>query len=123
MASVLRSSLTGGKVIERDQLGSTEFTRKRFATGCLLLARTRHSPTGQASDWSRPKKFIVATRSTGSRVPVSNLEAELLGGQSIYLVRGTLRTWDDHSIVLGARRHRAGRRIVPASGYGTAGDR
>ncbi len=43
--------------------------------------------SGQTSDWSDPKKFIVATQGTGSRVPVSNLVAELLGG-SIYLIRG-----------------------------------
>src|SRR5687768_17939280 len=42
---------------------------------------------GQASDWSDPLKFIVATRGTGSQVAVSNLSAELLGG-SLYLVRG-----------------------------------
>jgi hypothetical protein len=39
------------------------------------------------SDWSDPKKFMVATRGAGSQVPVSNLSAELLGG-NIYLVRG-----------------------------------
>jgi hypothetical protein len=43
--------------------------------------------TGQTSDWSEPKKFIIATRGTGSRVSVSGLTAELLGG-SIYLIRG-----------------------------------
>jgi hypothetical protein len=43
--------------------------------------------SGQASDWSDPLKFIVATRGTGSQVSVSNLSAELLGG-NLYLVRG-----------------------------------
>jgi hypothetical protein len=45
------------------------------------------APSGQTSDWSDPKKFIVATQGTGSRVPVSNLAAELLGG-TLYLIRG-----------------------------------
>ena len=43
--------------------------------------------SGQVSDWSEPQKFIVATRGTGSQVAVSNLTAELLGG-NIYLIRG-----------------------------------
>ena len=43
--------------------------------------------SGQTSDWSEAQKFIVAPKGTGSQVPVSNLSAELLGG-NIYLVRG-----------------------------------
>jgi Bacterial Ig domain len=39
------------------------------------------------SDWSDPQKFMVATRGSGSQVAVTNLAAELLGG-NIYLVRG-----------------------------------
>ena len=44
-------------------------------------------PPGQTSDWSDPKKFVVAPKGSGSQVAVSNLSAELLGG-NIYLVRG-----------------------------------
>jgi len=76
-----------GKVIERDQLASTEFTASDLRPGVYFWRVRAIAPSGQTSDWSDPKKFIVATQGTGSRVPVSNLVAELLGGR-IYLIRG-----------------------------------
>lgn len=76
-----------GKVIERDQLASTEFTASDLRPGVYFWRVRAIAPSGQTSDWSDPKKFIVATRGTGSRVPVSNLAAELLGGK-LYLIRG-----------------------------------
>jgi hypothetical protein len=98
----------GGKVIERDQLGSTEFSASDLRPGVYFWRVRAIASTGQTSDWSEPKKFIVATRGTGSRVPVSNLEAELLGGQ-VYLVRGRSEP--------GTTIRSAGREtIVPAEG-------
>jgi hypothetical protein len=76
-----------GKVIERDQLASTEFTVSDLRPGVYFWRVRATAPTGQTSDWSDPKKFIIATGGTGSRVPVSNLSAELLGG-SVYIIRG-----------------------------------
>jgi hypothetical protein len=76
-----------GKVIERDQLASTEFTASDLRPGVYFWRVRASASSGQTSDWSEPKKFIVVTRGTGSRVPVTSLEAELLGG-TIYLVRG-----------------------------------
>lgn len=76
-----------GKVIERDQLASTEFTASDLRPGVYFWRVRAIAPSGQTSDWSDPKKFMVATRGTGSRVPVSNLAAELLGGR-LYLIRG-----------------------------------
>lgn len=76
-----------GKVIERDQLASTEFTASDLRPGVYFWRVRAIAPSGQTSDWSDPKKFIVVTQGTGSRVPVSNLVAELLGGR-IYLIRG-----------------------------------
>ncbi|MGH9930442.1 MAG: FecR domain-containing protein [Pyrinomonadaceae bacterium] len=98
----------GGKVIERDQLGSTEFTASDLRPGVYFWRVRAIASSGQASDWSEPKKFIIATRGTGSRVPVSNLVAELLGGQ-IYLIRGRSEP--------GTTIRAAGREaIVPAEG-------
>jgi uncharacterized cupin superfamily protein len=98
----------GGKVIERDQLGSTEFSASDLRPGVYFWRVRAIASTGQTSDWSEPKKFIVATRGTGSQVPVSNLEAELLGGQ-VYLVRGRSEP--------GTTIRSAGREtIVPAEG-------
>jgi len=98
----------GGKVIERDQLGSTEFSASDLRPGVYFWRVRAIASSGQTSDWSEPKKFIVATRGTGSNVPVSNLEAELLGGQ-VYLVRGRSEP--------GTTIRAAGREtIVPAEG-------
>jgi hypothetical protein len=97
-----------GKVIERDQLASTEFTASDLRPGVYFWRVRATASSGQTSDWSEPKKFIIATRGTGSRVPVSNLEAELLGGQ-IYLIRGRSEP--------GTTIRAAGREtIVPAEG-------
>ena len=79
--------VTDGKVIERDQLASTEFTASDLRPGVYFWRVRATAATGQTSDWSDPKKFVVANRGTGSRVAVSNLSAELLGG-NVYLVKG-----------------------------------
>jgi hypothetical protein len=76
-----------GKVIERDQLASNEFTASDLRPGVYFWRVRAAASSGQTSDWSDPKKFIIAARGTGSRVALSNLAAELLGG-SVYLIRG-----------------------------------
>ena len=92
-----------GKVMERDQLVATEFSASDLRPGVYFWRVRATAASGQASDWSDPLKFIVATRGTGSRVNVSNLTTELLGG-SIYLVRGktepgtTIRVGDRETI-------------------------
>jgi hypothetical protein len=97
-----------GKVIERDQLASTEFTASDLRPGVYFWRVRAIASTGQTSDWNDPRKFIIATRGTGTRVPVSNLTAEYLGGR-IYLVRGRSEP--------GTTIHVAGREtIVPAEG-------
>jgi len=76
-----------GKVIERDQLAATEFGASDLRPGVYFWRVRGTASSGQVSDWSEPQKFIVATRGTGSQIAVSNLSAELLGG-NIYLIRG-----------------------------------
>jgi len=76
-----------GKVIERDQLASTEFGASDLRPGVYFWRVRATAASGQVSDWSDPQKFMVATRGSASQVSVSNLTAELLGG-NIYLVRG-----------------------------------
>ena len=76
-----------GKVVERDQLVATEFGASDLRPGVYFWRVRATASSGQASDWSDPLKFIVATRGTGSQVAVSNLSAELLGG-NLFLVRG-----------------------------------
>jgi len=97
-----------GKVIERDQLVSTEFTASDLRPGVYFWRVRAIASSGQTSDWNEPRKFNIVTRGTGVRVPVSNLTAEYLGGR-IYLVRGRSEP--------GTTIHIAGREtIVPAEG-------
>ncbi len=97
-----------GKVIERDQLASTEFTASDLRTGVYFWRVRATASTGQSSDWSEPRKFIIATRGSGTRVPVSDLAAEYLGGR-IYLIRG--RSEPGTTIRIAGRET-----IVPAEG-------
>ncbi len=80
-----------GKVMERDQLVSTEFGASDLRPGVYFWRVRATAPSGQVSDWSDPQKFMVATRGAASQVSVSNLNAEWIGG-NIYLVRGQADT-------------------------------
>ena len=97
-----------GKVIERDQLASLEFTASDLRPGVYFWRVRAIATTGQTSDWSDPRKFTIATRGSGSQVPVSDLAAELLGGQ-LYLVSG--RSEPGTTIRIAGRET-----IVPAAG-------
>jgi hypothetical protein len=98
--------VTDGKVIERDQLASTEFTASDLRPGVYFWRVRATASTGQTSDWSEPRKFTIATRGSGRRVPVSNLVAEFIGGR-IFLIRGrsepgtTIRVAGRETIVAG----------------------
>lgn len=78
--------VANGKVVERDQLLATEFAASDLRPGVYFWRVRATEQSGQSSDWCEAQKFVVATKGTGT-VPVSNLAAELLGG-NIYLVRG-----------------------------------
>src|SRR5687768_10697282 len=100
--------VTDGKVIERDQLVATEFGASDLRPGVYFWRVRATASSGQTSDWSEPRKFVVAARGTGSQVAVSNLAAEFLGG-NIYLVRG--RAEPGTTIRVGGREA-----IVPTDG-------
>ncbi len=76
-----------GKVIERDQLASTEFNASDLRPGAYFWRVRATAPSGQTSDWSDPQKFVVVMSGTGQNVAVSNLTTEYVGG-NIYLIRG-----------------------------------
>jgi FecR protein len=78
--------VANGKVVERDQLVANEFSASDLRPGVYFWRVRATDQSGQSSDWSEAQKFIVAPKGTGS-VTVSNLSAELLGG-NIFLVRG-----------------------------------
>ncbi|CAN5874232.1 hypothetical protein BH18ACI4_BH18ACI4_22230 [soil metagenome] len=79
--------VANGRVIERDQLVAMEFNASDLRPGVYFWRVRAAAANDQTSDWSDPKKFVVASKGSGSQVAVSNLTAELLGG-NIYLVRG-----------------------------------
>jgi hypothetical protein len=78
-----------GKVIERDQLASTQFSATDLRPGAYFWRIRATAATGQISDWSEPQKFIVATQNNGSgSVSVSRLSSTYLGGD-LYIIRGS----------------------------------
>jgi uncharacterized cupin superfamily protein len=78
-----------GKVIERDQLASTQFSATDLRPGAYFWRIRATASSGQISDWSEPLKFIVATKSNGSgAVSVSRLTGTYLGG-NLYIIRGS----------------------------------
>ncbi|MGH9941461.1 MAG: FecR domain-containing protein, partial [Pyrinomonadaceae bacterium] len=81
--------VAAGKVIERDQLGSTEFNVNDLRPGAYYWRVRAVAASGQISDWSEPQKFTVesAGGAGGEQLFVSDVTFELIGGQ-IYLARG-----------------------------------
>lgn len=78
-----------GKVIERDQLISTQFSANDLRPGAYFWRVRATAATGQTSDWSEPLKFIVATPSIGlGSVVVTRLSSTYLGG-NLYIIRGS----------------------------------
>jgi hypothetical protein len=77
-----------GKLIERDRLQSTEFTVDDLRQGNYFWRVLAVAPSGQASDWSEPQKFVVVGEGgTGDEASIADVQIEYVAGQ-IYLVRG-----------------------------------
>ena len=79
--------VAAGRVIERDQLISTEFNASDLRPGDYFWRVRATASSGQTSDWCEPQKFIVSPPGRGERVAVSDLTFDFIGGQ-IYIVRG-----------------------------------
>lgn len=77
-----------GKVIERDQLISTQFSANDLRPGAYFWRVRANGNSGQTSDWSEPQKFIVASLSAGGSVSVTRLNTTYLGGD-LYIIRGS----------------------------------
>ncbi len=78
-----------GKVIERDQLISTQCSATDLRPGAYFWRVRATASTGQTSDWSEPLKFIISTPSTESgSVVVQRLSTSYLGGD-LYIIRGS----------------------------------
>jgi hypothetical protein len=79
--------VAAGKVIERDQLVSTEFNASDLRPGVYYWRVRAAATSGQTSDWSEPQKFFVVARGTGETVNVSDWAIQYVGG-NVYLIRG-----------------------------------
>jgi hypothetical protein len=76
-----------GKVIERDQLVSTEFNASDLRPGDYFWRVRASARSGQASDWSEPQKFTIVSQATGQGIALSDVAVDYVGGQ-IYVIRG-----------------------------------
>jgi uncharacterized cupin superfamily protein len=93
------------RVVERDQLGKTEFNVTDLRPGAYFWRVRATATSGQTSEWSEPLKFIVGLSDRGGGIEVTDWAVEYLGG-NIYLVRG--RTQPGTSV------HIAGRASIAA---------
>jgi len=99
--------VAAGRVIERDQLATTEFNVTDLRPGVYFWRVRATASSGQTSEWSEPLKFIVAqTNRGGSSIEVTDWAVEYIGG-NIYLVRGRTQP--------GTTMHIAGRESLAAS--------
>jgi hypothetical protein len=99
--------VTAGRVIERDQLATTEFNVTDLRPGVYFWRVRATASSGQTSEWSEPLKFIVAqTNKGGSSIEVTDWAVEYIGG-NIYIVRGRTQP--------GTTMHIAGRESLAAS--------
>lgn len=92
--------VAAGKVIERDQLASTEFNASDLRPGDYFWRVRASARSGQDSDWSEPQKFTVISQGTGQAITLSELTADYVGGQ-IYIIKG--RTQPGTTISFGER--------------------
>lgn len=77
-----------GMLIERDQLQATEISVDDLRQGNYFWRVLAVTPSGQASDWSDPQKFVVVNEGgTGDAVSVADVQIEYVAG-SIYIIRG-----------------------------------
>lgn len=79
--------VAAGKVIERDQLASSEFNASDLRPGDYFWRVRASARSGQDSDWSDPQKFTVVAQGTGGNLAFADVTADYVGGQ-IYVIKG-----------------------------------
>ena len=92
--------VAAGKVIERDQLASTEFNASDLRPGDYFWRVRASAKSGQDSDWSEPQKFTVVSQGTGGSIAFSDVAADYVGGH-IYVIKG--RTQPGTTVSFGGR--------------------
>jgi len=80
--------VAAGMLIERDQLQANEITVDDLRQGNYFWRVLAVTPSGQASDWSDPQKFVVVNEGgTGEEISIADVQIEYVAG-SIYIIRG-----------------------------------
>ncbi|MBC7929019.1 MAG: FecR domain-containing protein [Rubrivivax sp.] len=80
--------VASGMLIGRDRLQATEITVDDLRQGNYFWRVLAVTPSGQASDWSDPQKFVVVNEGgTGEEVGLTDVQIEYVAG-SIYIIRG-----------------------------------
>lgn len=98
--------VAAGKVIERDQLTSTEFNVGELRPGVYYWRVCAVAPSGQVSEWSEPQKFSIIVAQDSARLVVWDVETEYVAG-NIYIVRG--RTQPGNTVRIAGRETLAAR--------------
>ncbi|HKP73421.1 MAG TPA: fibronectin type III domain-containing protein, partial [Pyrinomonadaceae bacterium] len=94
--------VAAGKVIERDQLETTEFGVSDLRAGIYFWRVRAVATSGQISEWTEPQKFTIAAagQNAGDGITVSNMTFEFVAG-NIYLARG--RTQPGNTVHINGR--------------------
>lgn len=81
--------VAAGKVTERDQLGTTEFSVSDLRAGIYFWRVCAVAASGQVSEWTDPQKFTIAPagENSGERITISSVSFEFIAG-NIYRLRG-----------------------------------
>lgn len=92
--------VAAGKVIERDQLQATEFSVGDMRPGNYFWRVRAFAPSGQASEWCEPQKFIIVGGGSGEMLTITDMNFEYVGG-SVYVARG--RTQPGNTVRINGR--------------------
>lgn len=94
--------VAAGKVTERDQLETTEFSVSDLRAGIYFWRVCAVATSGQVSEWAEAQKFTIAAvgQSSDERITISNVSFEFVAG-NIYLLRG--RTQPGNTVRINGR--------------------
>jgi hypothetical protein len=79
--------VTEGMVVEKDNFASTNLTLAKIGAGNYFWRVRSVAKSGQNSEWSEPRKFIVSARDTSGVIKIEELRAENIGG-NLYIISG-----------------------------------
>jgi FecR protein len=76
-----------GMINEKDNLATTNLTVAKIVAGNYFWRVRSVTKSGQNSEWSEPRKFIVSARDTSGVIKIEELRAENIGG-NLFIISG-----------------------------------